>query len=401
MTSWIDGLPTNPLAEDPEPLPALAGFPFLHAGAGAVIVGPTGGGRSSLVQAGAYDAARAGLRVAYLGSEVTASEWNARARDLPERRGDAIDDELVGELERVRYLELSSVLVQAWDEPDAWARDVPPAYDVVVIDPLSAVASALDLDFDSSNAEFVQFYDRLVQPLVGAGVAVVMLDNGCLRARGPVNRVPISGPGWWSTLERGFPRRRFALEERSGALERERPAGLERHADVLALRRAPGTRRRQAEREMRRLMEAAVPVVVARLTVADAGHRLLDHLTTLGRKRSTLEGYESYLRIHLAPYFGDRALERITGDDVEAFVAHCRRHGQSVKSKLNYLGLLPRSLTTPCVAGGRRRTRASSSTGPGPRAATPTCTSSTRPSSMRSSLPCPTTTWAASSASCT
>ena len=59
-------------------------------------------------------------------------------------------------------------------------------FDVVGIDPLSAVASTLDLDFDKSNAEFVRFYDRLVQPLATAGVAVVMLDNigHAIEARG-------------------------------------------------------------------------------------------------------------------------------------------------------------------------------------------------------------------------
>jgi hypothetical protein len=34
----------------------------------------------------------------------------------------------------------------------------------VVIDPVSAVASAPDLDFDKSNDDWVRFYDRLVQP---------------------------------------------------------------------------------------------------------------------------------------------------------------------------------------------------------------------------------------------
>jgi hypothetical protein len=48
---------------------------------------------------------------------------------------------------------------------------------VLVADPLSSVASTLDLNFDQSNAEFVSFYDRLVQPLVNAGLLVVLLDN--------------------------------------------------------------------------------------------------------------------------------------------------------------------------------------------------------------------------------
>jgi integrase len=110
--------------------------------------------------------------------------------------------------------------------------------------------------------------------------------------------------------------------------------------------RPPGTRegltRDQAEREMRRRIEAELPApsVADRLTVAQAGARLLVHLEGLGRKRSTMQGYESFLRIHLAPYLGDRPLARIAPSDVEAFIAACRRNGRSVKSTLNYVGLL-------------------------------------------------------------
>ncbi|MDP9417217.1 MAG: hypothetical protein M3P48_05150 [Actinomycetota bacterium] len=100
---WLDGAPMDPAAVAVEPVPALPGFPFLHRGVGALISGPTGGGRSSLMEAGAYDAGRAGLRVAYLGSEVTEAEFHARAADLASRRGDRITDELRRDLERVRY----------------------------------------------------------------------------------------------------------------------------------------------------------------------------------------------------------------------------------------------------------------------------------------------------------
>jgi integrase len=103
-----------------------------------------------------------------------------------------------------------------------------------------------------------------------------------------------------------------------------------------------GLTRVMAEREMRRHMEAdnAAPTIAERLTIQDAGGRLLQHLGALGRKRSTLESYESFLRIHLAPHFGDKSLDRVTREDVEAFMAHCRRNDQSVKSTLNYVGLL-------------------------------------------------------------
>jgi integrase len=109
--------------------------------------------------------------------------------------------------------------------------------------------------------------------------------------------------------------------------------------------RNPGTSdgltRPQAEARLRKQMEeVAEPPVTERVTVEDAGRRLIAHLKALGRKRSTTEGYESYLAQHLAPYFRGRALATITGGDVERFMAECRSNGQSVKSTLNYLGLL-------------------------------------------------------------
>lgn len=167
----------DPAAERPDPIPPIPGFPFLYVGMAAVIVGPTGQGRSSLVQAGAYDAARRGLRVAYLGSEVTEHEFNARAADLAMRRGDTITEALRGDLARVRYFDLAATLTAAWRHPDEWTREAAAHFDVLAIDPLAAAASALDLDFDTSNADFSRFYDSLVQPLAAADTAVLMLDN--------------------------------------------------------------------------------------------------------------------------------------------------------------------------------------------------------------------------------
>jgi len=109
--------------------------------------------------------------------------------------------------------------------------------------------------------------------------------------------------------------------------------------------RQPGSRdgltKSQAEARLRKLMaEEAAPAITDRMTVEQAGRHLIRHLEGLGRKRSTTEGYESYLRIHLVPYFGERELSRIGREDVEAFVSSCRRSNQSVKSTQNYLGLL-------------------------------------------------------------
>ncbi len=174
---WLLGSPMDPAATPPDPLPPLAGFPFLHPGTGAVIVGPTGGGRSSLIQAGLYDAAKAGLRCAYLGHEVIEEEFNARAANLAGLRGDELSDQLRGELARVRYLDLTSVIAQAWEVLEDWVAGICASYDIVAIDPLSAVESALGLNFEQSNTEFVRFYDRLVKPITSRGVQVTLIDN--------------------------------------------------------------------------------------------------------------------------------------------------------------------------------------------------------------------------------
>src|SRR5947209_9352676 len=109
--------------------------------------------------------------------------------------------------------------------------------------------------------------------------------------------------------------------------------------------RTPGTRdgltKTQAEARLRKMIEDVVAApVVERLTLDQAGRQLIRHLESLGRKKSTTEAYESFLRVHLVPYFRDRPLEKIGPEDVRAFMAKCRRDGRSVKSTLNYLGFL-------------------------------------------------------------
>jgi integrase len=115
---------------------------------------------------------------------------------------------------------------------------------------------------------------------------------------------------------------------------------------VVGQVRQPGSRdgltRVQAERELRRLMNATSAAVRVRdrLTVHEAGTRLISHLEAKGRKRSTLEVYESMLRTQLAAFFRDRPLDQIEPRHVEAFVAWMRREGRSAKTTRNALGLL-------------------------------------------------------------
>jgi integrase len=103
-----------------------------------------------------------------------------------------------------------------------------------------------------------------------------------------------------------------------------------------------GLTRAQAERELRRRMEADVAAVAhgESPTVEDAGTRLIDHLQALGRKPSTINTYRSLLRTHLAAHLDGRMLDRIEPEDVERLVAAMRQEGAGAKLTLNAVTLL-------------------------------------------------------------
>lgn len=113
----------------------------------------------------------------------------------------------------------------------------------------------------------------------------------------------------------------------------------------LGLKRRSGSRRAltrsQAERKLQRRIEeeqATLPGQDA--TVAEVGASLIRHLRSLGRKRSTLGDYESCLRTHLEPFFGETPLSRIGREEIESFMAAKSQEGRATKSILNYLGFL-------------------------------------------------------------
>jgi hypothetical protein len=175
---WLKGEPVDPLAEAPEPLPIPAGVPFAHEGAAVLISAPTGSGKSYLVEAGLIDSALAGVPCAFLSGETTLAECNARAADIATRRGEALTDDMRERLaSHLRYLDLGTVIRAAWADPERWVEEITQRYTIIGLDPLSAVASALDLDFDKSNAEYVLFHDRLVKPVVDRGLIVLAVDN--------------------------------------------------------------------------------------------------------------------------------------------------------------------------------------------------------------------------------
>jgi integrase len=77
-----------------------------------------------------------------------------------------------------------------------------------------------------------------------------------------------------------------------------------------------------------------------RVDVDTAGRRYIAQRRALGRKKSTLEDYESTLRVHLVPFFGGMTLDDISTSNVEAFIYAKLSAGKAPKSIRNYVGLL-------------------------------------------------------------
>lgn len=136
-----------------------------------------------------------------------------------------------------------------------------------------------------------------------------------------------------------------SLTVRSNAWYGQWRVGGRRVTRKLGRKREPGTRmgltRAQAERRLQQLIDGERGAAVDEpLGVGEAGSLLVRHLQSLGRKRSTIEEYRSYLNIHLAPFFGATPLDKVTPTRIEAFMAAKREEGKATKSILNYLGLL-------------------------------------------------------------
>lgn len=104
-----------------------------------------------------------------------------------------------------------------------------------------------------------------------------------------------------------------------------------------------GLTRTQAEKELRRLM-AETPTVVARetrKTVAEAGRAYVDHLEgVMERKRTTVQDYRGYLQRHLGPHFGERTIDKIEPEHVEAYLHAKLGSGLSSKTVTNHLTFL-------------------------------------------------------------
>ena len=79
---------------------------------------------------------------------------------------------------------------------------------------------------------------------------------------------------------------------------------------------------------------------LAVVDLGTAGRQYIAQRRALGRRKSTLEDYESTLRVHLIPFFDTCPLAEIDIALVEAFIYTKLDEGKAPKSIRNYLGLL-------------------------------------------------------------
>jgi integrase len=110
--------------------------------------------------------------------------------------------------------------------------------------------------------------------------------------------------------------------------------------------RTPGTKdgltKKQAERKLREMMDGAGGRVTTdpSRTIEHVGRLLIAKLTGKGRKQSHVEGVESHLRVHLAPFFRETPINRIEVTDVERLMARLQKKGLAPKTIKNVLGSL-------------------------------------------------------------
>jgi hypothetical protein len=108
---------------------------------------------------------------------------------------------------------------------------------------------------------------------------------------------------------------------------------------------ADGLTRTQAERELRRLVDATTVVAKGqRRTGGEAGDAYVAHLeNVMERKRTTIADDRGYLRRHLAPFFGYRPMDRIEPGQVERWLHAKGGDGLSPKTVQNHLNFLDRA----------------------------------------------------------
>jgi site-specific recombinase XerD len=80
----------------------------------------------------------------------------------------------------------------------------------------------------------------------------------------------------------------------------------------------------------------APPQVTERMPVGATGRRRIKELARKGRKvDTTLANYESEIRVHFEPHFGETPISQLGPDDVEAFLDACFDAGLAAKTVRN------------------------------------------------------------------
>ena len=86
-----------------------------------------------------------------------------------------------------------------------------------------------------------------------------------------------------------------------------------------------GLTRVQAEAKLRRVMRDVIPVAPSSspeaLTIEELGRLYVERMRRRGRKKSSITGVESILRVWLAPFFAGRDLRRIRREDVHDLIS--------------------------------------------------------------------------------
>jgi integrase len=103
---------------------------------------------------------------------------------------------------------------------------------------------------------------------------------------------------------------------------------------------AVGLTRTQAEKRLRELMAEIQAVTDPDVTLEVAGAALLAQLEAKGCSKSHLETVESHLRVHLAPFFKAKPVDRISDVDVTRLLVDLRRRGRAPKTIRNILSTL-------------------------------------------------------------
>jgi integrase len=100
-----------------------------------------------------------------------------------------------------------------------------------------------------------------------------------------------------------------------------------------------GLTKSQAEAKLRKLIgEVSHVAPDHRVTFAEIADTYLHHVEfVMERKRSTVQDYKIMLDRHLGPHFAEKPIDRLTADDIGAYMAAKAREGLATKTIANHL----------------------------------------------------------------